>query len=78
VKKYKYVIISSDGSSRDLASDEDYPWGSALVRLLEDGWQPVRECAMGAGKFYLPSHLADENSEGADNAYALVLLLKDA
>jgi hypothetical protein len=76
MKRYKYVIVASDGSTRDLASEVDFPWGRDLVKLLADGWRPERECAMGAGKWYPPPALS-EDPVGTDNAYALVLLSKD-
>ena len=62
-------------SARDLASQEDYPWGRALVELLDEGWLPVRECPMGTGKWYPDPNLTD-NLKGRDNAYALILLEK--
>jgi len=76
MQRYKYVVVASDGTSRDLASEDDFPWGRALVKLLAEGWHPARECAMGAGKYYSPPSTSDEQ-QGSGNAYALVLLVKD-
>jgi hypothetical protein len=60
--EYRYVIVSSDGRSWLLQGDEQYDSNAdqnhVLPRLLRDGWQPVRERAMG----------------GKEGAFTLVLL----
>jgi hypothetical protein len=60
--EYRYVIVSSDGRSWLLQGDEQYDSNAdqnhVLPRLLKDGWQPVRERAMG----------------GKENGFSLVLL----
>jgi len=54
MKKYRYVIVCSNGASHDLAREESfYPYGLTarmsydLPELLRRGWQPVRETPMG-------------------------------
>jgi hypothetical protein len=80
VKKYRYVIVSSQGASLDFSqgpasvpgllqqmwySDEKY---QDLRDLLKNGWQPVRETGMGGGS----------TTGGAVIAFSLVLLEKEA
>jgi hypothetical protein len=60
MKEYRYVILSSFGTSWDVSRDSDHPAGGFmqvpwygdkshqdLLVLLEKGWHPVRETAMG-------------------------------
>jgi hypothetical protein len=54
MKKYRYVIVCSNGSSHDLALNEPFtPYGLTardvydLPELLRSGWRPVRETPMG-------------------------------
>lgn len=54
MKKFRYVIVCSNGSSYDLLrQDAFYPHGLGstkeydLTELLQKGWQPVRETPMG-------------------------------
>jgi hypothetical protein len=79
MKKYRYVIVSSQGASFDF---HDGPaklpgllqqmWYSDaksqdLQELLAKGWRPVRETGMGGGSAF----------GGAVVAFSLVLLEKD-
>jgi len=72
MKKFRYVIVSSNGCSHDLMSDEQFePYGLTarmvydLPHLLQKGWQPVRETPMGgSGNEWI--------------SYSLVLLEKEA
>ncbi len=72
MKKYRYVVVCSNGSSYDLMREESfYPHGLGstksydLPELLRKGWQPVRESPMGG-----PGDTAV--------AYSLLLLERDA
>jgi hypothetical protein len=72
MKRYRYVVVCSNGGSHDLARDTTfYPFGlGAVVRydlpeLLRRGWLPVRETPMGA------------TGDTAGHAFALVLLEKE-
>jgi hypothetical protein len=54
MKKFRYVVVCSNGSSYDLMREGSfYPHGLGattyydLPELLRKGWQPVRETAMG-------------------------------
>jgi hypothetical protein len=71
VKKYRYVVVCSNGSSFDLNREGSfYPHGLGattqydLPELLRKGWIPVRESMMGG-------------SGDTIVAYSLVLLEKD-
>jgi hypothetical protein len=79
MKKYRYVIVSSQGASLDFSqgppplpgllqqmwyADEKY---QDLQGLLKNGWQPVRETGMGGGS----------GVGGAVIAFSLVLLEKE-
>lgn len=44
MRKYLYVLVRSDGSTLPL--DEGHK-GTDLARLLQQGWQPLRESPMG-------------------------------
>jgi hypothetical protein len=53
MKRFRYVIVYSNGKSHDLARESRfYPVGLGadehfdLSKLLDDGWQPVREIGM--------------------------------
>ncbi len=66
--EHRYVVVCSDGTSYDLSRRTPVvEWGKtkkplyALQDLLEQGWLPIRETAMGGG-----DHVA----------FALVLLTK--
>jgi len=65
--RFKYVVVCSDGTSYEVYSQTFREWGKAksprfdLPELLDQGWTPMRECAMGGG-----DHMA----------YALVFLEK--
>ena len=72
MKKYRYVIICSNGCSQEVLGEEEFiPYGLTarkrydLPELLRKGWQPVRETPMG----------------GSGNTwvgYSLILLEKEA
>jgi hypothetical protein len=79
MKKYRYVIVSSQGTSLDVHrgpakvpgflepmwyAKEEY---QDLQELMERGWRPVRETCMGGGSA----------AGGAVVAFSLVLLEKD-
>ena len=71
MKKFRYVIVCSNGASFDIAREGSfYPHGLGatmhydLPELLRKGWTPVRETMMGGG---------GANTVG----YSLVLLEKD-
>jgi hypothetical protein len=79
MKKYRYVIVSSQGASLDIShgtaklpglfqkmwyADDQF---QDLRDLMEKGWRPVRESGMGGG-----SAVA-----GAVVAFSLVLMEKD-
>jgi len=51
----KYVLLASDGTSHDLSRRAVFT-GTAfdLPDLLEEGWRPVREVALGQGPFHNP------------------------
>jgi hypothetical protein len=73
MKRYRYVVVCSNGTSHDLAREATfYPYGLTAVprydlpELLRRGWQPVRESPMGA------------TGDAAGHAFALVLLEKQA
>jgi hypothetical protein len=80
MKKYRYVIVSSQGTSLDVHRGPakvpglfEYMWYGKeeyqdLQALMEHGWRPVRETAMGGGSA----------AGGAVVAFSLVLLEKDA
>jgi hypothetical protein len=80
MKKYRYVIVSSQGTSLDVHrgpakvpgflepmwyAREDF---QDLQALMDRGWRPVRETHMGGGSA----------AGGAVVAFSLVLLEKDA
>jgi hypothetical protein len=72
MKQYCYVIVSTNGTkhwTRIIAGSEanmESNWEKEnLQRLLESGWRPVRETAMG-GSTSLPS------------AFSLLVLEKDS
>jgi hypothetical protein len=80
MKRYRYVILSSYGSSWDISREIDQPVGAFLQRpwfadaqyqdllgLLDKGWQPVRETGMGGASA----------TGGAAVAFSLILLEKD-
>ncbi|HJT79370.1 MAG TPA: hypothetical protein VJ739_19395 [Gemmataceae bacterium] len=80
MKQYRYVIVSSQGASLDLAGgmaetptrlfqpmwyhDKQY---QELQELLGKGWRPVRETGMGGGS----------GVGGAVIAFALILLERE-
>jgi hypothetical protein len=80
MKQYRYVIVSSQGASFDFSRgaakvptglfqkmwyhDEQF---QDLQALLDEGWRPVRETAMGGGSA----------TGGAVIAFALVLLERE-
>jgi hypothetical protein len=80
MKEYRYVIVSSQGASLDLAGgmaetptrlfqpmwyhDKQY---QELQELLHKGWRPVREAGMGGGSA----------TGGAVIAFSLVLLERE-
>jgi hypothetical protein len=73
MKRYRYVVVCSNGTSHDLAREATfYAFGLTAVprydlpELLRRGWQPVRETPMSG---------ADGT---AGHAFALVLLEKQA
>jgi hypothetical protein len=54
MKRYRYVIVCSNGCSQDLANNREFaPYGLGsrpvfdLPALLDAGWTPVRETPMG-------------------------------
>jgi hypothetical protein len=68
MKQYRYVIVGEDAQSIDLSKRANWPQDEeetayALQDLMDDGWLPVRETALGRGV--------------NDFALALVLLEKD-
>lgn len=72
MKKYRYVVVCSNGASFDLAREGSfYPHGLGatvyydLSELLRKGWQPVRESPMGG-------------PGDTTVAYSLVLLEREA
>jgi len=79
MKRYRYVIVSSQGASLDLSKGAaevpglfQHMWYSDanfqdLQGLLDKGWRPVRETMMGGASA----------AGGAVVAFALVLLEKD-
>ena len=79
MKKYRYVIVSGQGTSLDVHRGpaevpgflEPMWYGKEqyqdLQELMERGWRPVRETSMGGGSA----------AGGAVVAFALVLLEKD-
>ena len=80
MKRYRYVIVSSNGYSHDLAREAAFwPYESLLgggdksqmhdlPALLQKGWQPVRETPMGGN---------GSNQSGGGYSFSLVLLEKD-
>jgi hypothetical protein len=80
MKQYRYVILSSFGTSWDVSRDIEHPAGGFmqvpwygdmsqqdLLLLLERGWHPVRETAMGGATA----------AGNAAVAFSLILLEKD-
>jgi hypothetical protein len=80
MKRYRYVILSSFGSSWDVSREIPRPVGGFmqmpwygdeqrqdLLELLGRGWQPVRETGMGGATA----------TGGAAVAFSLILLEKD-
>ena len=78
MKRYRYVIVSSNGYSHDLARESAFhPFESILgggektydlQELLDKGWQPVRETPMGGN---------GSNHGGGGYSFSLVLLEKE-
>jgi hypothetical protein len=78
MKRYRYVIVSSNGYSHDLARESRFnPFESLLGSsdksqdlpdLLRKGWQPVRETPMGGN---------GTNIGGGGYSFSLVLLEKE-
>lgn len=76
MKRYRYVIVCSNGQSHDLAREAAFhPFESLLgsgdksydlPELLQKGWQPVRETPMGGNGFQTGS-----------SSFSLVLLEKE-
>ena len=51
----KYVLLASDGTSHDLSRRAVFSETVFdLPDLLDEGWRPVREVALGQGPFYNP------------------------
>jgi hypothetical protein len=77
VKRYRYVIVCSNGKSHDLAREDSFnPYESILGSgdksydlpdLLQKGWEPVRETPMGGN---------GSNHGGGGYSFSLVLLEK--
>jgi hypothetical protein len=80
MKQYRYVILSSFGTSWDVSREIDHPAGGFmqvpwygdkahqdLLVLLEKGWHPVRETAMGGATA----------AGNAAVAFSLILLERD-
>jgi len=72
MKKYRFVIVCSNGASYDLNRESSfYPVGLGatmvydLPELLRKGWTPVRETMMGGGG-------------SVTAAYSLVVLEKES
>lgn len=80
MKRYRYVIVSSNGYSHDLARESAFnPFASLLgggdpsqmndlPALLQKGWQPIRETPMGGN---------GSNQGGACYSFSLLLLEKE-
>src|ERR1041385_4929848 len=78
MKRYRYVLVSSNGYSHDLAREASfYPFESILgggekthdlPALLQKGWLPVRETPMGGN---------GSNHSGGGYSFSLVLLEKE-
>jgi hypothetical protein len=70
--KRKYVLLASDGTSHDLSRRQVFSETVFdLPDLLDQGWQPVRETAIGQGPFYNP-----DGSPLGVYSVALILLEK--
>jgi hypothetical protein len=78
MKRYRYVIVCSNGKSHDLAREGAFnPFESLLgssdksfdlPELLQKGWHPVRETPMGGN---------GSNHGGGGYSFSLVLLEKE-
>ena len=80
MKRYRYVLVSSNGYSHDLARESAFhPFESILgggdksqmhdlPELLQKGWLPVRETPMGGN---------GSNHAGGGYSFSLVLLEKE-
>ena len=69
----KFVLLASDGTSHDLSRRTIYSETFFdLADLLDQGWRPVRETAIGQGPFYHP----DGTPMGVYSV-ALILLEKE-
>jgi len=80
MKRYRYVIVCSDGYSHDLAREASfYPYESLigggdksqmndLPALLQKGWQPICETPMGGN---------GSNHAGGGYSFSLVVLEKE-
>ena len=79
MKRYRYVLVSSNGYSHDLAreaaflpfeyilGDPDKTQVHDLPALLQKGWLPVRETPMGG----------NGSNHGGGYSFSLVLLEKE-
>jgi len=69
----KYVIVLNDGTSHDLSRREKFTETTFdLADLLDQGWRPVHETAMGR----IPYYDANGGDLGEFTA-VLILLVKD-
>ena len=77
MKKYCYVLVSTDGWeywTRVIAADveglESSEWEAGrLDRLLKDGWRPCRETPMGGGADYCFALVVLERDDGPSTAF---------
>jgi hypothetical protein len=69
----KYVLLANDGTSHDLSRRELFNETTFdLPDLLDQGWRPARETALGQGPF-----TDSEGNAAGDFSVALILLELD-
>jgi hypothetical protein len=71
MKRYRYVLAASDGTSYDFARQDLFlAQCFDLAELLNQGWIPVRETPIGAGTWMV-------NDEPANFPLVMILLEKE-